>query len=107
MKPQYIQQLRKEAEEQAKQILKNQKSFNNKEFDAKYNISKKRTSTLHSLIDQKDIDYCLNNDLDIAYLYTEMASKYGGDVEKEKKQYYIPTGAKRGRPKKEDNELQG
>jgi hypothetical protein len=36
-----------------------------------------------------------------------MASKYGGDVEKEPKKYYIPTGAKRGRPKKENNELQG
>ena len=104
MKPQYIQQLRKEAEEQAKQILKDKKKFNTKEFDAKHNTSKKRISTLHSLIDQKDIDYCLNNDLDIAYLYTEMASKYSGDVEKEKKQYYIPTGVPRGRPKKDNNE---
>jgi hypothetical protein len=104
MKPQYIQALRKEAEEQAKQILKDKKKFGPKEFESKNNISKKRVSTLHSLIDQKDIDYCLNNDLDIVYLYTEMASKYGGDVEKEPKKYYTPTGVKRGRPKKDNNE---
>jgi len=33
-----------------------------------------------------------------------MASKYNGNVVKEKKQYYIPNGKPRGRPKKDNNE---
>ena len=104
MKPQYIQALRKEAEEEAKKILKDKKKFGTKEFDSKHNIVKKRTSTLHSLLNQEDINYCLNNGLDIGYLYTEMASKYNGDVEKEPKKYYTPTGKPRGRRKKDNNE---
>ena len=104
MKPQYIQALRKEAEEEAKKILKDKKKFGTKEFDSKHNIVKKRTSTLHSLLDQEDINHRINNGLDIAYLYTQMASKYSGDIGKPPKQYYIPTGGKRGRPKKDNNE---
>ena len=104
MKPQYIQQLRKEAENEAKKILKDRKKFNTKEFEGKHNTSKKRTSSLHTLLDQEDINHRINNGLDIAYLYTQMASKYNGDVEKEPKKYYTPTGGKRGRPKKDNNE---
>ena len=104
MKPQYIQQLRKEAEDQAKEILKDRTKFNTKEFEGKHNTSKKRTSSLHTLLNQKDIDYCINNGIDMWYLYEEMASKYSGDIGKPPKQYYIPTGGKRGRPKKDNNE---
>lgn len=58
---------------------------------------------MHSLLPQENIDYCINNGLDIEYLYDEVLSKYGG-IEKEKKQYYVPTGVPRGRPKKYNNE---
>ena len=102
MKPQYIQALRKEAEDQAKKILKDKKKFSTKEFDAKHNTTIKRESSLHSLLPQEDINYCINNNLDIEYLYNELYSKYGGAHEK--KQYYVPTGVPRGRPKKYNNE---
>ena len=93
-----MQQLRKEAEAEAKQILKHKKKFGTKEFESKNSFAKRKESSLHSLLPQEVIDHCINNNLDIEYLYNELLSKYGG-VEKEKKQYYIPTGAKRGRPK--------
>ena len=104
MKPQYIQALRKEAEDQAKKILKDKKKFSTKEFDAKHNTTIKRESSLHSLLPQEDINYCINNGIDMWYLYEEMASKYSGDIGNPPKQYYIPTGGKRGRPKKDNNE---
>lgn len=100
MNPQRIQQLRREAENEAKQILKHKKKFGPKQFEGKNNTTIKRESSLHSLLPQETIDHCINNNLDIEYLYNELLSKYGG-VEKEKKQYYIPTGVKRGRPKKD------
>ena len=96
--------MRKEAEAEARKILKGRTKFGTKEFDSKQNISKERKSTLHSLLSSEDINHCLNNNLDIAYLYTEMSSKYGGDVEKEPKKYYTPTGKPRGRRKKDNNE---
>jgi hypothetical protein len=107
MKPQYIQELRKEAEEQAKQILKNQKNFSKKDLKAKELITKKFKSGKHIYLKQSEIDHCVNNDLDIGYLYDEMGSKYSGDIGKPPKKYYIPTGKPKGRRKKEDNELQG
>ena len=104
MKPQYIHQLRKEAEEQAKQILGSEK-LKKDNLESKNNVSKPYVSMLHSVFDVKDIDHCINNDLDIGYLYTQMGSKYNGDREETPpKQYYIPTGVPRGRPKKENNE---
>ena len=104
MNLQRIQQLRREAENEAKQILNSKTKINGKNLDSKNNITIKRESSLHSLLPQEDIDYCINNNLDIGYLYTEMASKYNGNVVKEKKQYYIPNGKPRGRPKKDNNE---
>ena len=99
-----MQALRKEAEAEAKRILKDKTHFGTKTFDAKHNTIKKFKSAKHSYLKQSDIDYCLNNDLDIVYLYTEMASKYSGDVDKEPKKYYIPTGKPKGRRKKDNNE---
>lgn len=96
--------LRKEAEEQAKKILKNKTKFGPKEFKGKNSITIKRESSLHTLLSSEDINYCINNGLDIMYLYDEMASKYNGDVEKEPKKYYTPTGKPRGRRKKDNNE---
>lgn len=104
MKPQYIQALRKEAEEQAKKILKDQEKFSGKEFAAKENTIKKFKRSKHVLLNQSKIDYCINNGLDIMYLYEELDKKFNGLVEKEPKKYYQPNGNKRGRPKKEDNE---
>ena len=95
--------LRKETEAEAKEILKNKTHFGPKEFEGRNKITKKRESSLHSLLPQEDIDYCINNNIDITYLHDEVISKYGGE-EKERKQYYIPTGKKRGRPKKNNNE---
>lgn len=104
MNPQRIQQLRKEAEAEAKLILKDQKYFGTKEFKSKNKITKKRTSSLHSLLPQEVIDHCINNNLDIEYLYDELLSKYGRNLDKEPKKYYIPTGKPRGRAKKDNNE---
>jgi hypothetical protein len=94
--------LRQEAEEYAKKILKDKK-LSKKELAAKEKIVKKFKSAKHVLLKQKDVDHCINNNMDVMYLYDELLSKYGGfdDVEKPKKQYYVPTGAKRGRPKQE------
>jgi hypothetical protein len=103
IRPELIESLRKEAEAEAKQILKDRKKFGIKEFESKQNISKKRESSLHSLLNQEDINHCLNNGLDMMYLYNEMDAKYKGGVT-EKKQYYIPRGTPRGRPKKYNNE---
>lgn len=102
MNLQRIQQLRKEAEAEAKLILKDKKSFGTKAFEGKNSITVRRESSMHSLLPQEAIDYCINNNLDIEYLYNELYSKYGGAHEK--KQYYTPTGKKRGRPKIDNNE---
>ena len=96
--------MRKEAEAEARKILKSRTKFGTKEFDSKQNISKERKSTLHSLLSSEDINYCINNGLDIMYLYDEMASKYSGDIGKPPKRYYTPTGKPRGRRKKDNNE---
>lgn len=96
------QRIRLEAENEAKEILKNKTKFGSKEFKGKNSITVVRESSLHSLLSQEDIDYCVNNNLDIEYLYNELYSKYGGAHEK--KQYYVPTGKKRGRPKIDNNE---
>ena len=80
------------------------KKLGNNFLDSKCNTVKRFKSGLHSFLDQKEIDYCINNDLDVGYLYDEMASKYGGDVDKPLKEYYKPNGNKRGRPKQQDNE---
>ena len=96
------QRIRLEAENEAKEILKNKTNFGTKEFKGKNSITIRKESSLHSLLSQEDIDYCVNNNLDIEYLYNELYSKYGGVHEK--KQYYVPTGKKRGKPKKDNNE---
>ena len=98
------QKIRLEAENEAKEILKNKTNFGTKEFKGKNSITIKRESSLHTLLSSEDINYCINNGLDIMYLYNEMASKYSGDIGKPPKQYYIPTGKKRGRSKIDNNE---
>ena len=105
MSPNQIQQIRKEAEEEAKKILKDKKNFSSKEFEAKHNTVKTFKKAKHVYLKQSQIDYCVNNNLDVMYLYEEMESKYSGNIGAHyKKKYYIPTGKKRGRPKQEDNE---
>lgn len=59
---------------------------------------------MHSFLNQNDVDYLLNNNMDIVYLYDEMASKYNGNVDKSSKKNYKPSGNKRGRPKQDNNE---
>lgn len=103
MNPNQIQQLRKEAEAEAKQILKHKKKFGGKEFEAKNHIIKRKESSLHSLLPQETINHCINNNLDIEYLYEELLSKYNGSLG-EKKSYYVPNGGKRGRPKQNKDE---
>jgi hypothetical protein len=105
IKPELIASLRKEAEEQAKQVLKNQKNFSKKDLKAKELITKKFKSGKHIYLKQSEIDYCVNNDLDVGYLYDEMDSKYSGDIGKPPRKYYTPTGKPRGRrPKQKENE---
>ena len=65
---------------------------------------KKFKRAKHVFLKQNDIDHCINNGLDITYLYDEMDSKYSGDIGKEPKKYYVPKGTKRGRPKQSNNE---
>jgi hypothetical protein len=100
-----IQQARKEAEEEAKKILKDKKKFSTKEFDAKCNTVKTFKKAKHVYLKQSKVDYCVNNNLDIMYLYEEMESKYSGDIGNKKK-YYTPTGKKRGRQPKQNNNEQ-
>ena len=99
-----MQALRQEAEEYARKILKDQINFGSKEFESKENIVKKFKRSKHVLLKQSDIDHCVNNGINVMYLYDELLSKYGNDVDKPKKKYYVSNGGKRGRPKKNTNE---
>ena len=97
------QQLRLEAEEEAKKILKDKIKFGHKEFEAKEKIVKRFQRSKHVLLKQNEIDHCVNNGIDVTYLYDEMDAKWGGK-EKVKKSYYIPRNTPKGRPKKDINE---
>jgi hypothetical protein len=97
------QQLRKEAEAEAKKILKDKTKFGPTEFEGREKITKKFQSGKHAYLKQSEIDHCINNGMNIWYLYDEMDAKYKGGVT-EKKQYYIPRGTPKGRPKKNTNE---
>ena len=97
------QQLRQEAEAEAKKILKNKTKFGPKEFVGKEATTKKFKSAKHSYLKQSQIDHCVNNGLDVLYLYDEMDAKYKGGIT-EKKSYYTPRGTSKGRPKKNTNE---
>ena len=100
-----MQSLRKEAEEQAKQILGKSK-LTKHNLEGREYITKTFQSGKHAYLNQNDIDYCINNGISVEYLYTELLSKYGGldNIDKPKKQYYVPRGTPRGRPKKDNNE---
>jgi hypothetical protein len=97
------QKIRLDAEEEAKKILKNKTKFGPKEFEAKESTTKKFKSGKHAYLKQSQIDHCINNGLDVTYLYDEMDAKYKGGIA-EKKQYYKPRGTSKGRPKKNTNE---
>ena len=97
------QKIRLEAEAEAKKILKNKTKFGPKEFEAKETTTKKFKSGKHAYLKQSEIDYCVNNGMDVMYLYNEMDTKYKGGVT-EKKSYYVPRGTPKGRPKKNTNE---
>ena len=100
-----MQSLRKEAEEQAKKIL-NKTNLSKKSLPSKESTVKTFKSGKHAYLKQSQIDHCINNGMDIWYLYDELLSKYGGldDIDKPKKVYYTPRGTPRGRPKKDNNE---
>ena len=97
------QQLRQEAEKEAQKILGKTKKLGKKDLDPKESITKTFQRSKHVLLKQSDIDHCVNNGLDVTYLYDEMDSKWGGK-ETVKKSYYIPRGNPKGRPKKDINE---
>ena len=98
-----MQALRLEADEYAKKILEKGTKINKNDLEAKHNTTKKFKRAKHSYLKQSQIDYCVNNDLDVTYLYDEMDSKYKGGVT-DKKNYYVPRGTPRGRPKENNNE---
>ena len=80
------------------------KKLGKKDLSSKESITKKFQSGKHAYLKQSEVEHCLNNNMDIEYLYTELLSKYGGLEDKPKKQYYVPRGGKRGRPKQNNNE---
>jgi len=104
IRPELIQTLREEAEAYARKILKDQVYFSSKSFESKENTVKKFKRSKHVLLKQSDIDHCVNNNMDVMYLYDKLLSKYGNDIDKPKKKYYVSNGGKRGRPKKNTNE---
>ena len=99
-----IQALRREAEEEAKKILGKTKKLGKNDLQPKESTVKKFQSSKHVLLKQSQVDHCVNNGMDVMYLYDELLSKYGGYEEKPKKTYYVKTGKKRGRPKENNNE---
>jgi hypothetical protein len=98
------QKLRLEAEAEARKILGKTKKLGKKDLSSKESITKTFKRSKHVLLKQSDIDHCVNNGMDVMYLYDELLSKYGGLEDKPKKQYYVPRGGKRGRPKDNKNE---
>ncbi len=96
--------MRKEAEEEAKKILGKNRKLGKNDLSAKEKIVKTFKRSKHVLLKQSQVDHCINNGMDVMYLYDELLSKYGNDVDKPKKNYYVPTGGKRGRPKHNENE---
>lgn len=106
MTPQQIKQLREEAEREARKILGKNKRLGKNDLQAGHNNKKTFQSAKHIYLKQSEIDHCINNGMDIMYLYDELLSKYGRLEKEEKpvKKYYIPKGGKKGRPKKDNNE---
>lgn len=77
------------------------------DLQPKHNKAKPFQSAKHIYLKQNQIDHCINNGMDIMYLYDELLSKYGRLEEKEEKpikKYYTPRGTPRGRPKKNKDE---
>jgi len=104
MTPQQIKQLREEAEREARKILGKNKRLGKNDLQAGHNNKKTFQSAKHIFLKQSQIDHCINNGMDIMYLYDELLSKYGRLEDKPKKTYYTPRGRKKGRPKQNKNE---